>query len=470
VSTVNRAEVSAGAAAAAEGWQPQIVALVCNWCSYAGADMAGTTRLQYPPAVRMVRFPCTGRMHPLMVLKAFEGGADGVLVSGCHPGDCHYVHGNLVARRRFAIFRALMDFLGLDMRRLHFSWVSAAEGQKWARVVLEVTEAVRAAGPLPERGYSEHGADVDLPAAQDDGPPQVSDEALTALRSHLRRAAASALEDGRAMAVLGLGRSSRGRPHAPLVVTNAVDCQQLEWGVGWGGSPASYLAAAAREHGRVAVVARACELGGVIGLAREGQVARDRLVIIGVQCLGASDGDRLADRCARCSGAPDGSCDVVVTPAGAVAGTGSPGEAERRPGDPRDRQIAYLESLPHAQRWGFWQRQLARCLRCYACRAVCPLCYCSSCVAEKHRPQWVSTAIDSRGNTAWNVIRALHLAGRCSGCDECTRACPADIRLDLLNRKLTQEVEERYGQIGLSLEERSALVDFRMEDGEEFIR
>ena len=81
-----------------DGWQPHIVALVCNWCSYAGADMAGTTRLEYPANVRMVRFPCTGRMSPLMILRAFEQGADGVLVSGCHPGDCHYVQGNLTRR------------------------------------------------------------------------------------------------------------------------------------------------------------------------------------------------------------------------------------------------------------------------------------------------------------------------------------------------------------------------------------
>ena len=96
------------------GWQPDIVAMVCRWCTYAGADLAGTSRLTYPATVRLVRFPCTGRMNPLFILKAFEHGADGVLVSGCHPGDCHYVQGNLVARRRFTIFRSLMDFIGVD--------------------------------------------------------------------------------------------------------------------------------------------------------------------------------------------------------------------------------------------------------------------------------------------------------------------------------------------------------------------
>ena len=113
-------------------WEPRIVALVCNWCSYAGADGAGTARRTHAPNVRIVRFLCTGRLDPLFIVKAFEQGADGVVVSGCHPGDCHYVQGNLVARRRFTALRALLDFLGLDLRRIHFAWVSAAEGQKWA--------------------------------------------------------------------------------------------------------------------------------------------------------------------------------------------------------------------------------------------------------------------------------------------------------------------------------------------------
>ena len=94
-------------------WQPEIVAMVCRWCTYAGADLAGTSRLTYPASVRLVRFPCTGRMNPMFIVKAFEHGADGVLVSGCHPGDCHYVQGNLFARRRFGTFKALMEFVGL---------------------------------------------------------------------------------------------------------------------------------------------------------------------------------------------------------------------------------------------------------------------------------------------------------------------------------------------------------------------
>jgi coenzyme F420-reducing hydrogenase delta subunit len=132
----------------AGGFEPRIVAFVCNWCTYAGADLAGTSRLQYAPNVRVVKLPCTGRINPLFVLKAFEGGADAVLVSGCHPGDCHYTSGNYHARRRWTLFRDLLDLTGIDPRRLHFSWVSAAEGQKFADLINDITAKVREAGPF----------------------------------------------------------------------------------------------------------------------------------------------------------------------------------------------------------------------------------------------------------------------------------------------------------------------------------
>ena len=135
-------------AEAPAAFQPRIVAYVCNWCTYAGADLAGTSRLRYPPNVRIIKLPCTGRIDPLFILKAFEGGADAVLVSGCHPGDCHYTSGNYHARRRWAIFRRLLEVTGIDGRRLFFSWVSAAEGQKFADLIADVTEKVRAAGPF----------------------------------------------------------------------------------------------------------------------------------------------------------------------------------------------------------------------------------------------------------------------------------------------------------------------------------
>ncbi|MFH1132468.1 MAG: hydrogenase iron-sulfur subunit [Pseudomonadota bacterium] len=128
-------------------WEPKIVAFLCTWCSYAGADLAGVSRLQYPPNIRIIRVPCSGRINPLFVVKALQQGADGVLVSGCHPGDCHYISGNLVARRKFALTKKLLEQIGIEPERVHFTWVSAAEGARFAAVVEKVTADVRKVGP-----------------------------------------------------------------------------------------------------------------------------------------------------------------------------------------------------------------------------------------------------------------------------------------------------------------------------------
>ena len=134
-------------------WQPRIIAFLCNWCSYAGADLAGMSRFAYPATIKIVRIPCSGRVDPMFVIKSFEQGADLVLVSGCHPGDCHYTSGNYHARRKLLAFRELMTFLGIDPRRFKISWVSAAEGAKWSSLVKEITDEVKALGPF--KTYSE---------------------------------------------------------------------------------------------------------------------------------------------------------------------------------------------------------------------------------------------------------------------------------------------------------------------------
>ncbi|PDV98127.1 hydrogenase iron-sulfur subunit [Candidatus Chloroploca asiatica] len=131
-----------------EPFEPKIVGLLCSWCAYAGADTAGVSRVQYPPNLRIVRVMCSGRVDPLFVARAFEHGADGVLVAGCHPGDCHYLSGNNYAEERFAKFAQLLDFFGLDQRRFKLAWVSGSEGARFAAIVAEMTEELRALGPL----------------------------------------------------------------------------------------------------------------------------------------------------------------------------------------------------------------------------------------------------------------------------------------------------------------------------------
>ncbi len=121
----------------------KILAFLCNWCSYAGADLAGTSRLQYPPNIRIIRVPCSGRVNPQFIVKALRDGADGVWISGCHPGDCHYQTGNYFARRRFYVMKELLEFVGVEPERINFSWVSASEGKKFQEMATEVTERVK---------------------------------------------------------------------------------------------------------------------------------------------------------------------------------------------------------------------------------------------------------------------------------------------------------------------------------------
>ncbi len=128
-------------------WEPKIVAFLCHWCSYAGADLAGISRIQYPPNIRVIRVPCSGAVNPLYILKALREGADGVLVSGCHPGDCHYLSGNYFARRKFLILHELLQWVGIEKDRVQFSWVSASERQKFSQVVEETVEKVKKLGP-----------------------------------------------------------------------------------------------------------------------------------------------------------------------------------------------------------------------------------------------------------------------------------------------------------------------------------
>ena len=129
------------------GFEPKIVGLVCQWCTYTGADLAGTSRKKYAPNIRLIRMMCSGRADPAFILKAFELGADGVLVGGCHPGDCHYLEGNYKTLRRMTLLKKMLSQLGLEPERVRLEWISASEGERFAQVVDEFTEQIRKLGP-----------------------------------------------------------------------------------------------------------------------------------------------------------------------------------------------------------------------------------------------------------------------------------------------------------------------------------
>lgn len=131
-----------------DGFEPKIVVFACNWCSYAALDLAGTSRMKYPPNFRVIKVMCSGRIDPQFILEAFRKGADGVLITGCHPGDCHYIEGNFKNLRRFVLLRRMLEKLGIEKERLRLEWISASEAAKFVEVAKEMVEQVKALGPL----------------------------------------------------------------------------------------------------------------------------------------------------------------------------------------------------------------------------------------------------------------------------------------------------------------------------------
>ena len=134
------------------GFEPKIIGFLCNWCAYAGADLAGVSRIQYPPNIRVIRVMCSGRIDPVFILKAFKDGADGVLVAGCHlPSDCHYISGNFKAMRRIILLKKVLKEFGIEPERVRLEWVSASEGNKFATVVRDMVKEIKKLGPNPLR-------------------------------------------------------------------------------------------------------------------------------------------------------------------------------------------------------------------------------------------------------------------------------------------------------------------------------
>ena len=136
-------------------YEPKIVAFCCNWCSYAGADLAGTTRIQYPPNVRIIRVMCSGRVDPAFVLKAFALGADGVIVAGCHPADCHYINGNEKAAMRGEFLESFLEEAGIEPQRFKIEWIAGSEGRKFAETITKMVAELEKLGPVSEEAVSD---------------------------------------------------------------------------------------------------------------------------------------------------------------------------------------------------------------------------------------------------------------------------------------------------------------------------
>jgi coenzyme F420-reducing hydrogenase delta subunit/ferredoxin len=430
------------------GFEPRIVAYVCNWCTYLGADLAGTARLEYPPNVRIIRLPCTGRIDTNLVVKAFEIGADAVLVSGCHPGDCHYTAGNYHARRRWMLFRELLDVVGFDMRRIHFTWISAAEGKKFQQTIIDITEQTRALGPY--RPYAcGAGASACQPAPRG-GAGASACQPLPAMQTQLRETAARLLTEGAVKVVIGYG--VRG----PIFVTRPEDAARLVWNESCAANLTTYLKRKeVRALGKPAVVVKGCDERALVVLEKESQVERAGIYVIGMACQGMGQ-----PKCAACDTHQPRFADETIAADGA-------------PAPPAIDRYAALDALMQKsseERLAFWTGEFDRCLKCYACREICPMCYCERCLADKNRPQAIDSSPTRKGNFAWHLSRAVHLAGRCVGCDECTRACPAGIDLRLLNLALARAAETKFGyRAGMDPASEPLVGAYSLQDKEEFI-
>jgi len=282
------------------------------------------------------------------------------------------------------------------------------------------------------------------------------------------------LEKKEVAQVIGYGEGTRAGRARPIFITSPQEASQLIWTLACVNNLAVYLTRKeTRVPGRVGIVAKGCDVRALFVLIQEKQIRREELFIIGLSCPGVlskkamAEGkqelteETKADKCKIC---------LVHTPVEYDFLVGEKVDSPEPPSDPYEK-IKELESRSPEERWEYWQEELSRCIKCYACRQACPLCYCNRCITEKSIPQWIEKSPHARGNLAWNLMRAFHLTGRCIGCGECERACPMEIPLMLLNQKMAKEVKEQFGYVaGMDFRAEPALATFDPKDHEDFIR
>jgi ferredoxin len=248
--------------------------------------------------------------------------------------------------------------------------------------------------------------------------------------ARLRESCRRLLDDGTVQVVIGYGESGKGLASRPLVVRRSGDVERLTWNDRCFANLAVYLTRKeVRALGKPAVVVKACDERALVVLEKEAQIDRKALYVIGMACDGVG-----APKCRKCTSRTPRFADETI-------GEARPAAPAEGGADP----LAALMALAPAERWAFWKNEFARCVKCYACRQVCPLCYCERCIADKNRPTAIDTSASLQGNFAWHITRAFHLAARCVGCGECARACPAGIPLGLLNRSLAEAAAEEFG-------------------------
>jgi coenzyme F420-reducing hydrogenase delta subunit/ferredoxin len=470
-------------------YEPRIIAYLCTWCSYTGADTAGIGRMKYPANLKAVRVPCSGRVSPEIIMRTFDQGADGVLVLGCHIGECHYETGNHRTAKRFPILHSLMTFAGLEEERLRLDWVSASEGERFSRIVNEFIEAVKPLGPANWRAkLSDWGmtnrrtvssdsqrvrnllsriGQHKSPSSSHLKPVITSQEANAEKTVKIQAIAKQLLAGGEVATVIGYEIGPRGRTR-PAFIKHSDEVERLVWNQECTHNLTTYLPAKLKRakqnnqenegpFDRVALVVKPCDSLTINVLTAENQIARDKVHVIGISCDGILEGAGFENfnngqnfpldfqvRCQNCQITKPVVYDTLI---GEVS--------EKRELLKGESHISLQEvlDLTTEERMDFWLSQFDRCIRCYACRQVCPQCNCPTCLYERDDSLWVGMGTGLLEKRAFHLGRAYHLAGRCIGCNECERVCPVGIPISLLNQVLSQEMEKIFShRSGYSVE------------------
>ncbi len=290
---------------------------------------------------------------------------------------------------------------------------------------------------------------------------------MEAVEKQLKEKASHLLKEGELELFIGYCESPEGHV-SPLLVREPQQVDLLVWNERCVHNLTTYLVrdpakAIMRSGKKVGLVVKGCDARSLIELVRENQLQRESIFALGVVCGGVRDlrTGEICKKCIQCQWQYPPLVDLVI---------GDEEKVKPIEGDPLEEINAILR-MPVNQRWEYWKRQFEKCIKCYACRQVCPMCYCEECITERTRPQWIDKSTTLRGVLSYHLVRALHLAGRCIGCSECRRACPFDIPVDLLTRFVTLRAEEAFNfKPGTNPEAKPLFADFSDSDPEGFVK
>ncbi|MCX7944556.1 MAG: 4Fe-4S dicluster domain-containing protein [Deltaproteobacteria bacterium] len=279
--------------------------------------------------------------------------------------------------------------------------------------------------------------------------------------------AKSIFENQKAEMIIGYAKATKEGRTRPVVVRTLDEVKELVLNSFCLNNLSTYLTRKENKGKRVAIVAKGCDIKAIVQLIAENQIRRENVYVVGVKCSGVRrgfeghDSTKIAEKCITCNVKTPHLFDELVEMKG-----------EELPGtDEKAESIVKLEQMTANERFAYWEEQFERCIKCYACRQICPLCYCERCIADKSMPRWIETSPTKRGNFAWNIVRAFHLSGRCIGCNECERVCPAGIPLSLINRKMAKVAKSEFGyESGMDPNAPTLIGTYDVKDKEDFIR